>query len=100
MRKITFHWTHAICSKRTFEGLNLFITGKAFDTTWPLHHAVSNIMAAILHGNRFEYTDPQFKGLVDRTYETYSLLGTASIQVMSAYHYNLSIYSMVRILGS
>ncbi|XP_067089874.1 cytochrome P450 2K1-like [Osmerus mordax] len=59
--------------------------GKAFDTTWPLHHAVSNIMAVILNGNRFEYTDPQFKGLVDRTYETYSLLGTPSIQLYNTF---------------
>uniref|UniRef100_A0A667ZVR6 Cytochrome P450 2K1-like n=1 Tax=Myripristis murdjan TaxID=586833 RepID=A0A667ZVR6_9TELE len=38
--------------------------GKAFDTTQPLNYATSNIISSIVYGSRFEYTDPQFKGMM------------------------------------
>lgn len=60
--------------------LSLF-TGEPFDTTQPMNYAVSNIICSIVYGSRFEYDDPQFTSLVDRTNRTIQLVGSPSIQV-------------------
>uniref|UniRef100_A0A8C4H0X1 Cytochrome P450 2K1 n=1 Tax=Dicentrarchus labrax TaxID=13489 RepID=A0A8C4H0X1_DICLA len=55
--------------------------GKSFDTTQPINYAVSNIICSIVYGSRFEYDDPEFTSLVDRTNRNIQLVGSPSIQV-------------------
>lgn len=43
--------------------------------------AVSNIISSIVYGSRFEYNDPEFTSLVDRTNRVIQLLGTPSVKV-------------------
>ncbi|XP_029914375.1 cytochrome P450 2K1-like [Myripristis murdjan] len=59
--------------------------GKAFDTTQPLNYATSNIISSIVYGSRFEYTDPQFKGMVDRANENIRLSGSPSVQLYNMF---------------
>ena len=59
----------------------LFITGKAFDSTQAVNYAASNVISAIVYGDRFEYTDPVFQAMVNRDNETIHLTGSAAIQV-------------------
>ncbi|XP_038582469.1 cytochrome P450 2K1-like isoform X2 [Micropterus salmoides] len=54
--------------------------GEAFDTTQPMNYAVSNIICSIVYGSRFEYDDPEFTSLVDRTNRNIQLAGSPSIQ--------------------
>ncbi|XP_045066855.1 cytochrome P450 2K1-like [Coregonus clupeaformis] len=59
--------------------------GKAFDTTQPVNYAASNIISAIVYGSRFEYSDSQFRGMVDRANESIRLSGSASIQLYNMF---------------
>ena len=59
----------------------MFVTGKAFDSTQAVNYAVSNVISAIVYGDRFEYTDPVFQEMVNRDNETIHLTGSAAIQV-------------------
>ncbi|XP_044025014.1 cytochrome P450 2K1-like isoform X1 [Siniperca chuatsi] len=59
--------------------------GEAFDTTQPIHYAVSNIICSIVYGSRFEYDDPVFTSLVDRTNRNNQLLGTPSVQMYNMF---------------
>uniref|UniRef100_A0A8C7LGI6 unspecific monooxygenase n=1 Tax=Oncorhynchus kisutch TaxID=8019 RepID=A0A8C7LGI6_ONCKI len=59
--------------------------GKAFDTAQPVLYAASNIISAIVYGSRFEYTDPLFTGMVNRTNENVHLIGSASIQMYNMF---------------
>uniref|UniRef100_A0A665UG03 Uncharacterized protein n=1 Tax=Echeneis naucrates TaxID=173247 RepID=A0A665UG03_ECHNA len=54
--------------------------GQAFDTNQPMNHAVSNIICSMVYGSRFEYDDPEFISLVERTNTGTQLLGSPSIQ--------------------
>ncbi|XP_034755259.1 cytochrome P450 2K1-like isoform X4 [Etheostoma cragini] len=54
--------------------------GKAFDTSQPMNYAVSNIICSIVYGSRFEYDDPEFTSLVDRTNINIQLVGSPSVQ--------------------
>uniref|UniRef100_A0A3Q4GUF5 Uncharacterized protein n=1 Tax=Neolamprologus brichardi TaxID=32507 RepID=A0A3Q4GUF5_NEOBR len=56
--------------------------GEAFDTTQSINCAVSNIICSIVYGSRFEYNDPEFTSLVDRTNRLIRLSGSPSIQVL------------------
>ncbi|TKS75436.1 Cytochrome P450 2K1 [Collichthys lucidus] len=55
--------------------------GEAFDTAQPTSCAVSNIICSMVYGNRFDYSDPEFTSLVNRTRKRIQLLNTPSIQV-------------------
>uniref|UniRef100_A0A3Q4MK90 Uncharacterized protein n=1 Tax=Neolamprologus brichardi TaxID=32507 RepID=A0A3Q4MK90_NEOBR len=55
--------------------------GEAFDTTQSINCAVSNIICSIVYGSRFEYNDPEFTSLVDRTNRLIRLSGSPSIQM-------------------
>ena len=57
------------------------VSGEAFDTTQPMNYAVSNIICSMVYGSRFEYDDPEFTSLVDRTNRNSELVGSPSIQV-------------------
>ncbi|XP_035378699.1 cytochrome P450 2K1-like isoform X1 [Electrophorus electricus] len=59
--------------------------GKPFDTTQPLNYAVSNIISAIVCGSRFEYSDPQFQKMVNRSNENIRITGSASIQLYNMF---------------
>ncbi|KAM8831500.1 cytochrome P450 2K1-like [Spinachia spinachia] len=59
--------------------------GEPFDTTQPMNYAVSNIICSIVYGSRFEYDDPQFTSLVNRTNRTIQLLGSPSIQLYNLF---------------
>ncbi|KAJ3584522.1 hypothetical protein NHX12_015017 [Muraenolepis orangiensis] len=54
--------------------------GQPLDTTRPIMQASSNIISSIVYGSRFDYSDPQFKEMVDSANETFHLLGTAPIK--------------------
>lgn len=56
-------------------------TGKPFDTASPVNYATSNIISAIVYGSRFEYNNPQFMSMVERSNESISVVGSAQIQV-------------------
>ncbi|XP_038582467.1 cytochrome P450 2K1-like [Micropterus salmoides] len=59
--------------------------GEAVDTTGPINYAVSNIICSIVYGSRFEYDDPEFTSMVDRTSRNNQLLGTPSVQVYNLF---------------
>ncbi|TDH00728.1 hypothetical protein EPR50_G00191590 [Perca flavescens] len=59
--------------------------GEAFDSTQPINYAVSNIICSIVYGSRFEYEDPEFTSLVDRTNRIIQLLGSPSVQVCNMF---------------
>uniref|UniRef100_UPI003AAC99BE cytochrome P450 2K1-like n=1 Tax=Centroberyx gerrardi TaxID=166262 RepID=UPI003AAC99BE len=59
--------------------------GKAFDTTRSVNYAVSNIICSIVYGSRFEYDNPEFTTMVDRTNENGRLVGSPSIQVYNTF---------------
>ncbi|XP_073721224.1 cytochrome P450 2K1-like [Misgurnus anguillicaudatus] len=63
--------------------------GNPFDTSKPVNYAVSNIISAIVYGNRFEYDDSKFKEMVNRANRNILMIGSASIQ----------IYNMFPVLG-
>ncbi|XP_003971492.1 cytochrome P450 2K1-like [Takifugu rubripes] len=55
--------------------------GEPFDTTHPINYAVSNIICSMVYGNRFEYDDPEFTSLVDRTNTLIQISGSPSVLV-------------------
>ncbi|XP_056261447.1 cytochrome P450 2K1-like [Seriola aureovittata] len=59
--------------------------GEAFDMTQPINYAVSNIICSMVYGSRFEYDDPEFTSLVDRTNKYTLLVGSPSIQVYNLF---------------
>ncbi|XP_036403204.1 cytochrome P450 2K4-like isoform X2 [Megalops cyprinoides] len=62
-----------------------FGMGEPFNTTQPVNYAVSNIISSIVYGSRFEYTDPVFQKMVDRSNENIRLLGSAEIQLFNLF---------------
>ncbi|KAI4887978.1 hypothetical protein NFI96_001881 [Prochilodus magdalenae] len=59
--------------------------GKPFNTAQPVNYAISNIISAIAYGSRFEYSDPLFKDMVNRSNENVRLIGSAPIQLYNMY---------------
>ncbi|KAG7248940.1 hypothetical protein CRUP_031767, partial [Coryphaenoides rupestris] len=59
--------------------------GQPFDTSRPMNHASSNIISSIVYGKRFEYSDPQFKQMVNRVNENIQFAGTAAIQLYNMF---------------
>ncbi|XP_039638088.1 cytochrome P450 2K1-like [Perca fluviatilis] len=59
--------------------------GEAFDTTLPIHYAVSNIICSIVYGSRFEYDDPEFTSLVESISARVNLSVSSSIQVYNMF---------------
>ncbi|KAG7232711.1 hypothetical protein INR49_008198 [Caranx melampygus] len=50
--------------------------GEAFDMTQPVTCAVSNIICSLVYGSRFDYDDPEFTSMVDRTNKYGQLIGS------------------------
>ncbi|KAK1799183.1 hypothetical protein P4O66_007433 [Electrophorus voltai] len=63
--------------KEVFENFG----GKPFDTAQPMNYAISNVISSIVFGNRFEYSDPEFKEMVNRVNENLRLNGTAPMRI-------------------
>lgn len=65
--------------------VNLFfivgVSGEPFDMTRPINYAVSNIICSMVYGSRFDYDDPEFTSLVDRTNTMIQIAGSPSIMV-------------------
>ncbi|KAJ8017131.1 hypothetical protein DPEC_G00014570 [Dallia pectoralis] len=59
--------------------------GKPFDTTQPLHYAISNIICSIVYGSRFEYSDPRFRLSVDRVNDSIQRIGSFTIQLYNMF---------------
>ncbi|XP_038150207.1 cytochrome P450 2K1-like [Cyprinodon tularosa] len=59
--------------------------GEPFDTMQPLNYAVSNIICSMVYGNRFEYDDPEFTSMVDRTNQIILLTGSPSLQLYNMF---------------
>ncbi|XP_070704955.1 cytochrome P450 2K1-like isoform X1 [Pempheris klunzingeri] len=76
--KITEECDHLIEVFKKFKG-------EAFDTTQPMNYAVSNIICSMVYGSRFEYDDPEFTSLVDRTNRNIQLVGSPSLQVYNLF---------------
>ncbi|KAK2855890.1 hypothetical protein Q5P01_004625 [Channa striata] len=64
-----------------FKGFN----GEPFDTTQSVNYSVSNIICSIVYGSRFEYSDPKFTSMVDKTNRKVELFGSASMQVYNLF---------------
>ncbi|XP_061740847.1 cytochrome P450 2K1-like isoform X2 [Nerophis ophidion] len=59
--------------------------GKAFDTTTLLSYAASNIISAIMFGERFDFKDPLLQDMVKNDQETIRLSGSASIVIYNVF---------------
>ncbi|XP_032443873.1 cytochrome P450 2K1-like [Xiphophorus hellerii] len=59
--------------------------GKPFNTSCPTNNAISNVIASIVFGSRFEYDDPQFRDLVSRLIENIKISGWAGIQIYNTF---------------
>ncbi|XP_076838189.1 cytochrome P450 2K1-like [Brachyhypopomus gauderio] len=67
--------------KEVFENFG----GEPFDTAQPMNYAVSNVISSIVYGDRFEYSDPQFKAMVNRANENVRIGGSASIRLLNIF---------------
>uniref|UniRef100_G3PBC8 Uncharacterized protein n=1 Tax=Gasterosteus aculeatus aculeatus TaxID=481459 RepID=G3PBC8_GASAC len=59
--------------------------GQPFSTAQSMNYAVSNIICSIVYGSRFEYSDKEFKLMVDRANENFRLAGSPSVQLFKMY---------------
>ncbi|XP_068575143.1 cytochrome P450 2K1-like isoform X2 [Cebidichthys violaceus] len=59
--------------------------GKPFSATQSINYAVSNIICSIVYGSRFDYSDAEFKRMVDRANDNFRLSGSPSIQLYNIY---------------
>ncbi|XP_049925508.1 cytochrome P450 2K1-like [Epinephelus moara] len=59
--------------------------GKPFSPAEPINCAVSNIICAIVYGNRFEYSDTEFTRMIDRANINLRLTGSPSVQLTNMF---------------
>ncbi|KAM9354934.1 cytochrome P450 2K1-like [Pholidichthys leucotaenia] len=59
--------------------------GEAFDVLQSLQKPVSNITCCLIYGKRFEYDDPEFRSLIDRTCRNNFLLFRFSVQLYNLF---------------
>ncbi|XP_073693281.1 cytochrome P450 2K6-like [Garra rufa] len=59
--------------------------GKPFDTTQAVNLAVSNIIATIVYGYRFEYSNTKLHHMVRKANQTVTMIGSASIQLYNTF---------------
>ncbi|CAI5684568.1 unnamed protein product [Oreochromis niloticus] len=52
-----------------------------FDVNQSLSNATANVICSLIYGNRFDYNDPEFTSLVNRTCRNNKLLSTPSVQL-------------------
>ncbi|XP_077408816.1 uncharacterized protein LOC144039382 isoform X1 [Vanacampus margaritifer] len=65
--------------------------GEAFDTQQALNYAVSNIICSLVFGSRFQYDDPAFTGMVQRTSRNIQIVGGPSLQVAATPHVHFHV---------
>ncbi|XP_070836480.1 cytochrome P450 2K1-like [Chaetodon trifascialis] len=61
------------------------LEGKAFNNTQAISYAISNVLATLMFGKRYEYGDPVLQTLVDKDHEAVHLFGTASILIYNMF---------------
>uniref|UniRef100_A0A3B1IMS7 Cytochrome P450 2K1-like n=1 Tax=Astyanax mexicanus TaxID=7994 RepID=A0A3B1IMS7_ASTMX len=59
--------------------------GKPFDATQTVNVAISNVICAIIYGSRFDYEDPLFKAMVQRSNENMKNAGSVPIQLYNVF---------------
>ncbi|XP_014872074.1 cytochrome P450 2K4-like isoform X2 [Poecilia latipinna] len=80
-----------VCEEKIIEECHFLIQklkefkGEAFDLSQHMNNAVSNIICSMVYGKRFEYDDPEFNTIVDRTTQGLQLLGTPAIQLYNMF---------------
>ncbi|XP_073712798.1 cytochrome P450 2K1-like [Misgurnus anguillicaudatus] len=72
--------------------------GNPFDTTQPVNYAASNLISAIVYGNRFEYDEPTFKEIA--VVSNHTILMVAGLMFMLYFFvwHDLQIYNMFPVL--
>uniref|UniRef100_A0A3Q2PJ91 Cytochrome P450 2K1 n=1 Tax=Fundulus heteroclitus TaxID=8078 RepID=A0A3Q2PJ91_FUNHE len=79
------------CEEKIIEECQLLIQefkkfkGEAFDMSQHVNYAVCNIISSMVYGNRFDYNDPDFKTIVNRTNRGIQLLGSPAIQLYNLF---------------
>ncbi|XP_028818306.1 cytochrome P450 2J2-like [Denticeps clupeoides] len=68
--------------------------GKPFDPHWLVNNAVSNVICALVFGDRFEYSNAEFQSLLRLLNETVYLEASISVQI-----YNLVPWLMRHVPG-
>uniref|UniRef100_A0A8B9KTE4 Uncharacterized protein n=1 Tax=Astyanax mexicanus TaxID=7994 RepID=A0A8B9KTE4_ASTMX len=58
---------------------------KPFDATQTVNVAISNVICAIIYGSRFDYEDPLFKAMVQRSNENMKNAGSVPIQLYNVF---------------
>ncbi|XP_061561089.1 uncharacterized protein LOC133417371 [Phycodurus eques] len=59
--------------------------GEAFDNHQPINYAVSNIICSLVFGSRFQYDDPAFTAMVQRSSRSVQILGGPSLQLYNMF---------------
>lgn len=77
-----YFFTKFLCVFSTFP---LSFTGKPFDAQSLITSAVSNIICCLVFGDRFEYTDKQYQGILQKLNEIMYLQGSLWTQVYNTY---------------
>ncbi|KAM8725155.1 cytochrome P450 2K1-like isoform 1-T1 [Acanthopagrus schlegelii] len=67
--------------------------GQGFDTTPPIYDAVANIISSMVYGSRFEYGDPVFTSLVERTRRHMHLLFSTSMQMYNQFPWFYKLFA-------
>ncbi|XP_013856633.1 cytochrome P450 2K1, partial [Austrofundulus limnaeus] len=64
--------------------------GKTFNNSQLISYSTSNVISALMFGNRFEYSDPSFQMTLEREHVIAHLIGSASIQNVKDMKANMS----------
>ncbi|XP_061668845.1 cytochrome P450 2K1-like isoform X2 [Syngnathoides biaculeatus] len=59
--------------------------GEAFDNNQPINYAVSNIICSLVFGSRFQYDDPAFTAMVQRSSRSVQIVGGPSVQLYNMF---------------
>uniref|UniRef100_W5M0Z0 Cytochrome P450 2K1 n=1 Tax=Lepisosteus oculatus TaxID=7918 RepID=W5M0Z0_LEPOC len=59
--------------------------GKPFETKEPVYCAVSNILATLVYGDRFDYADPVFHSMVSKSIHNFKLTRSPVLQIYNVF---------------
>lgn len=72
----------AVCYvHKVFSTFSNYLTGKPFNAQSLINSAVSNVICCLVFGDRYEYTDKQYQGILQDFSEIVYLEGTVCAQV-------------------
>ncbi|XP_043963394.1 cytochrome P450 2K1-like isoform X1 [Gambusia affinis] len=80
-----------VCEEKIIEECHVLIQklkefkGEAVDLSQHINYAVCNIICSMVYGKRFEYDDPEFTAVVNRTNQGIQLLGSPSVKLYSMF---------------